>query len=555
MPSLSTLLTWSPTYRSKAANVIAELAKNDEVRQPCIDAQLVPALVLLLDSTEQEVLLHAGRAIGRICFENRDSSMLDCSAVLGWVRLGAGLVSARLGARLCPVGLVTESLCLAGELQEELVSMGVITSLVKIMSESSTNEALVNVCLLALGNLSDIEEAKEQLCKTLVAPELVKVLRRARTHDRQETVLEVLALLSENDVLKMQLVGAGLHEALADLVQTLMDSPRGEDRSNLKAASDLIVHLLLGDESMQKLFDNGSGVVYRTVVSWLQTSNNQLQLAGALAVANFARNDGNCVGMVALGVVHHLLDLLEQHLDNGNATVQHAALSALRNLAIPVANKVRMLEEGVVERVQSLLTSDRPPVQFKLLGTLRMLVDGQAEAADLLGQERGLLQRLVQWCEAKDHAGVRGEANRLLASLIRHSKSQDVVGAVVQSGGVKHLISMAISEHVIMQNEALIALALASALNLDAVAGVYLEAGLVPALQQLLESEVSAEEVKYNSMALLCSLTNSGQEPAKATSRVSVSLALPVPAAQLHTVTKKVSPDPYTCTQTLIHMI
>ncbi|XP_042192742.1 rap1 GTPase-GDP dissociation stimulator 1-like [Callorhinchus milii] len=467
LPSLSTLLTWSPTYRSKAANVIAELAKNDEVRQPCIDAQLVPALVLLLDSTEQEVLLHAGRAIGRICFENR-------------------------------------------ELQEELVSMGVITSLVKIMSESSTNEALVNVCLLALGNLSDIEEAKEQLCKTLVAPELVKVLRRARTHDRQETVLEVLALLSENDVLKMQLVGAGLHEALADLVQTLMDSPRGEDRSNLKAASDLIVHLLLGDESMQKLFDNGSGVVYRTVVSWLQTSNNQLQLAGALAVANFARNDGNCVGMVALGVVHHLLDLLEQHLDNGNATVQHAALSALRNLAIPVANKVRMLEEGVVERVQSLLTSDRPPVQFKLLGTLRMLVDGQAEAADLLGQERGLLQRLVQWCEAKDHAGVRGEANRLLASLIRHSKSQDVVGAVVQSGGVKHLISMAISEHVIMQNEALIALALASALNLDAVAGVYLEAGLVPALQQLLESEVSAEEVKYNSMALLCSLTNSG---------------------------------------------
>jgi len=29
----------------------------------------------------------------------------------------------------------------------------------------------------------------------------------------------------------------------------------------------------------------------------------------------------------------------------------------------------------------------------------------------------------MEWCEAKDHAGVRGEASRLLAALIRHSRS------------------------------------------------------------------------------------------------------------------------------------
>ena len=39
-------------------------------------------------------------------------------------------------------------------------------------------------------------------------------------------------------------------------------------------------------------------------------------------------------------------------------------------------NKVRMLEDGVTERIKSLLRSDMPPVQFKLLGTLRMMVDG-----------------------------------------------------------------------------------------------------------------------------------------------------------------------------------
>lgn len=34
----------------------------------------------------------------------------------------------------------------------------------------------------------------------------------------------------------------------------------------------------------------------------------------------------------------------------------------------------------MAERIKTLLRSDMPPVQFKLLGTLRMLVDGQGES-------------------------------------------------------------------------------------------------------------------------------------------------------------------------------
>lgn len=39
--------------------------------------------------------------------------------------------------------------------------------------------------------------------------------------------------------------------------------------------------------------------------------------------------------MLELGVVPHILDLLEKHVDEGDVSVQHAGLSALRNLAIP----------------------------------------------------------------------------------------------------------------------------------------------------------------------------------------------------------------------------
>lgn len=162
-----------------------------------------------------------------------------------------------------------------------------------------------------------------------------------------------------------------------------------------------------------------------------------------------------------------------------------------------------------------------------------------AEAADQLGTNGKLVERLVEWCEAKDHAGVMGESNRLLSALIRHSKSkvrnhathalfqtcptlqvfinsslwmfayrkryvllyrkinihhflsftgiclsdhnpsialfnlsawlyglQEVVRTVIQGGGVKHLVTMATSEHMIMQNEALVALGLIAGLDL-----------------------------------------------------------------------------------------
>lgn len=134
--------------------------------------------------------------------------------------------------------------------------------------------------------------------------------------------------------------------------------------------------------------------------------------------------------MLDLGVVPHILTMLEQHVDEGDVSVQHAGLSALRNLAIPgtgqggaapsqqpcyvqlskrsrrptpktnvarfgrtwrhegssshdfcisATNKVRMLDDGVTDRIKTLLRSDMPPVQFKLLGTLRMMVDGQGK--------------------------------------------------------------------------------------------------------------------------------------------------------------------------------
>ncbi|XP_036372938.1 rap1 GTPase-GDP dissociation stimulator 1-like isoform X1 [Megalops cyprinoides] len=460
------LLTPQTACTPKVANIIAEVAKNEFMRNPCVGAGLVPPLVQLLNCKDQEVLLQTGRALGNICYDSHS-------------------------------------------LQAQLINMGVIPTLVKLLGVHSQNTALTEMCLIAFGNLAELESSKEQFASTNVAEELVSLFRKQVEHEKKEVIFEVLAPLAENDTIKLQLVEAGLVDCLLDVVDETVNGEREEDVAELKTASDLMVLLLLGDESMQKLFEGGQGSVFQRVLSWVPSNNHQLQLAGALAIANFARNDGNCIHMVDTGIVQKLLDLLERHVEEGNVTVQHAALSALRNLAIPVVNKWKMLSAGVTDVVLKFLPSEMPPVQFKLLGTLRMLIDTQAEAADQLGTNMKLVERLVEWCEAKDHAGVMGESNRLLSALIRHSKSKDVIRTIIQAGGVKHLVTMATSEHVIMQNEALVALGLIAALDLDSAEKDFEGATLVQVLHKLLSDEQSAPEIKYNSMILICTVLGS----------------------------------------------
>ncbi|CAB1343598.1 unnamed protein product [Coregonus sp. 'balchen'] len=360
LPILAQSLREKSPLTNQVALVVAEMAREAAVRDPCIDAGLVTVLVPLLNSADEELLLHTGRAIGRICFDNTAQ-------------------------------------------QDQLVQCGVIPRLVAIMRENLENDPLVNVCLLALCNLADMDTTREALVEVGVAEVLTAQLKRATDAERRHIILEVLGSLGENDVLKLQFVESGVPEALSEMIRGLQGGSDPHDLCSIKIASNLIVSLLLGDESMQKCFGEGTGVVYQDVLSWLQSSNTQLQLSGALAIANFARN---------------------------------------------ASNKVRMLEDGVTERIRTLLRSDMPPVQFKLLGTLRMMVDGQ------------------------------------------------VINAVTKADGVRHLISMATSEHLIMQNEALVAMAIASAIDIDSMQESFREAELLPTLQKMLDDPVGAVEFK-----------------------------------------------------------
>lgn len=130
-----------------------------------------------------------------------------------------------------------------------------------------------------------------------------------------------------------------------------------------------------------------------------------------------------------------------------------------------------MIEAGLVQTILPMLSIHQPPVVFKLIGTLRMLIDGQDALALSMLQNQTLIEQLVEWArKTPDMVGVNSESSRLMAWLIKNgyrsregaekSGTEPLKSFVAIDGSVDTLVKMLQSAHVVMQNEALIALTL-----------------------------------------------------------------------------------------------
>lgn len=145
---------------------------------------------------------------------------------------------------------------------------------------------------------------------------------------------------------------------------------------------------------MNYLYNEGKGTSYKNMLVWLNCEDYDLLSTSILALGNFARNDNHCIQMVQNGIAKSLLskfhfehlhfylnlilDLLSKHnTTEKDAKLQYAILSALRNLVILPQNKTPILSQGLIEILYPMLNSEHSHVVFKLLGTLRIAIDGQ----------------------------------------------------------------------------------------------------------------------------------------------------------------------------------
>ncbi|XP_075525840.1 visceral mesodermal armadillo-repeats isoform X3 [Dermacentor variabilis] len=498
--------------------VIAEAAKYEPLRKQFTEAAVVDPLLGLISHKNYAVVLQACRALGNICYDNDDGR--DLVRAKQGVEQLLQLLQNVLEVDSAPRDLHTVvSGCLLNltdmqEIQEDALRLGVIDILLKYLQKYSDVEDVVMHCVLVLNGIADSDDGRKRLTEKHTLSLLLSNLDRVFSEEVTEVLLELFGNLAESDEVKEDLVELGFCEKLIEVLKRFQPgsgTPLSEEKQSvIKTICDLTVLVLTGDASMRHVYQNGSGPIYKATMAWLQTDDDNLRVAGALSAGNFARKDDHCIQMVRDGVAKRLLDLLTEHTGtDGDIRLQHALLAALRNLAIPLENKPLLAELGAVDKLLSMLAVETFPVVFKLLGTLRMLVDKQEVVATKLGLNEQLVKHLVTWCSTEDHPGVKGESVRLLAWIAKNSASPEAKAVLCRLGALPHWVSMLSSEHSLMQAEGLLALTLSLS---PPPSGTALEdlkkADVLPLLRSLLESPEISPEALQNAVAFTTALAS-----------------------------------------------
>ncbi|XP_039436897.1 GTPase-GDP dissociation stimulator vimar isoform X2 [Culex pipiens pallens] len=465
----------------QVARCIAEVAKTEAQRDKFTKEDVIGKLVSLLsvDAGSLELTIQVCRALGNICYANDDARSI-IKTTKGDERIFALLdldVDTDEDDRdqfvRVRCGLVSNYLLGSDDIAERAVELKIVGKIEKILARCVSDVDKYEDLLLNI--LPPLSILTEQISELYFEPSLNKliaqILAKCTNPDLAESCLALLHFSAQNDDVKLLLAEEGLCETIYKLLEKYKTfANTDEARVLMKLACDLIVLILTGDKSMHYLYTTP---LLKYMEDWLDSSDVELLTTGVLALGNFARTDRHCIYMVENRIMHKLLSILAKN--NGvdhQMTLQHALLSTLKNLVIPKPNKAAVVEAGLVDIILPMLEIHQPPVVFKLLGTLRMTVDGQEKLAQQLLQNEKLIKQLVHWSKTSEFTGVLGESLRLMAWLIKHAyhASKDLAAAddtglrkfVAVEGSVESMVGMLTSTHLVMQNEALIALSILS---------------------------------------------------------------------------------------------
>jgi len=503
----------TPVIKAKVLMLIAEIAKSEETRVPCVKAGLISTVLSHLESENPNVVLQALRAIGNISCENEQAKSVlleDKGAEKIVKKLGVleqsfdeksdnRVVLAACGSML-NVASGDEALA------DEAVSFGAVPFLFGFVKQSvHSNPCLCRMALSALSVLVSSDKGKASLLESEGVSILRTVLHESADEELTDLVFEILSSVIIDDNVKKALVQQGYAEHLVNIVSSMKHEQKDEFlKQRVQSAADLIVMLLTEDESMKALFNGGNGSVLKACISWLSSGDQHLEISGCLALGNFGRSDENCIKLVEQGAHKHLLELLARTSRSENpGRHQQAVFSALKNLSMPAVNKAKLVDSGCLDVILPMLSTQSPFVQFKVLGTVRMLLMGQADVANRIAGSNEHMKTLVRCSESSGHEGVRSEASRMLALIAKQAKTAEVGEQIIKCGGLAPIIAMVTSEHDIMQNEALIALAVMSSTVKADFYPKFRESGIIQTLIKLIKTQGVNPQTCYNAMAVL----------------------------------------------------
>lgn len=162
---------------------------------------------------------------------------------------------------------------------------------------------------------------------------------------------------------------------------------------------------------------------------WLSGPHSQLQVCACIMLGNIARSDAACEEFVHTLQIHKpLIAILN---DTNDIQVLHATLGFLKNLALPLRNKLELGNAGLIYALERLWSLEvQPQIQYSSLSLLRQLLIGTFENVIQVAQHlstdpdspaylKSRLSILIDIFHKTDVEPIKMEVARLFAAIVR----------------------------------------------------------------------------------------------------------------------------------------
>ncbi|KAI8822699.1 armadillo-type protein [Fimicolochytrium jonesii] len=488
--------------RTTIANVFAEAAKSESARDPIAEAGAIPALIAQLklghsttSSDADNLVIQSLRALANLCYDHDINREKVLETPNGIAEIASYLTSPKIALLTTASGALTNISMDNEPVQVEILKAGVLNVLLQILTRhldhpaTDDNPDVIKMSIAAIrliSNLSESDRGVNELLATDGLSILLKLLRYKHnvilqpsvtsTHlqdalEALDALTTVLEAISENDAVQRAIVSRDLFENLLDFVDHRPTKPRAEFDEEAwqtyadvrKTVSRIATLVSMNDANMFDIPQKSN--IMKQLTEWMAhgsgshlswAEEDEIRMSGALTIGNLARSDTTCVDLVERhGVVPPMLALLEletQRTKNAGAEMKgiikvlHAVIGALKNLSLASANRARLGDLGVIQKISDTLEMPKcKPVHYLAVGVLKNLCAGSNDAnvyRIVTGQEPpkdAASSSLVSWpatpagqktplnkiinliwnATGDNDTGIRNEGGRLLVNLVR----------------------------------------------------------------------------------------------------------------------------------------
>lgn len=302
------------TVNIVAAKVVAELTKNCNQREKFTDVEIIERLFSLLEPTCSHKTNQVCRALGNIFYENQQArelvkqkdeekifNLLDWKHPEGFTNeLESNFIKNRSG-------LISNYLVGNSEIAERAVKLQLIDKTkenLKLYVDNPTKYHFMLTHLLA--PLSILTEMIDIVFDVPLIKLIIKIVTHTEDKEILEVCLEILQCQAEPDDFKFTLAVEGVGDVLFSLINKYKDQKGKSDeiQALVKLSTDLLIHILNGDEAIQYLYKTD---FLKTTEKLLDSYDVDLLVTAVLAIGNFARTDSHCIDFVNRGIMKKLI--------------------------------------------------------------------------------------------------------------------------------------------------------------------------------------------------------------------------------------------------------